>query len=820
MTDSGTTRLLRRILRHALLCMLMIACGGDVLSQEINALFSAADAARRNGKFEEMVGFLEQIIALPTFPAEPYGRKKRVYGMLVKGFTDLGDREKMGAALATALSAAEAENDSEQMQSCHGNLGIAARGIGHYAEAEQHLKIAEQLADARKDWKALRQILENLLANARELGMQDEVALYETRLAELARYGGVREAGSVEALADRARSVEAEEGRQQQAIDLFRQALAKSPGRGRKRVDLLLDLADCQRRAGQPQEALASLTAAIQECEASALRREAASCILARGVALYDLGLLDSSEADLAHAIRGLENTEAIATAFYNLGLVAKSRGDIQHATDAFVRSVLMYEKTRSQVSGTMDSERVRKYLASRIEAYENCIGSLSERSLFESAFKVMELAQARTLFESLQNLGGDQKQNGITLSSDSIINVQDPLALIDEVYHQVGAIALADVKAAVLDHESALLEYFIGKNRAFVFVATGAGQKIVELMGPSVLSDAVEKFRTELTRRTGTADFLQPKDTALSSMLLADVWPMIEKRSHLFVVPSGALWVVPFETLTEPAIQGAGQRPPLGAGSGRPASFRDLPFLVRHYAITYSQSASILFETQKRVQPPTYMLVAFADPSLSYVHFKRTNDVRRDSISAQLLYARQEVQDIARHFAPESTRLFIGADATERAAKRMLDTAQHYVLHFATHGYLSRDGGQRVGLILNKTPGEDGILESSEIMRMRLHADIVVLSACETGLGMQMAGEGTMGLARAFALAGSRAVVVSLWAVADRTTAQLMSTFYQELRRSNGDVPRALQRAQLSLLESEKTSAPFYWAPFIGIGL
>jgi CHAT domain-containing protein len=117
------------------------------------------------------------------------------------------------------------------------------------------------------------------------------------------------------------------------------------------------------------------------------------------------------------------------------------------------------------------------------------------------------------------------------------------------------------------------------------------------------------------------------------------------------------------------------------------------------------------------------------------------------------------------------------------------------------------------------KSSGEDGFLHPSEISALKLDADLVVMSACRTGLGKLVRGEGMMGLTRSFMLAGAKSVMVSLWSVSDRSTSVLMDEFYRNLIGRNLSRASALQRAQLTLISDKKYSHPFYWAPFILVG-
>lgn len=141
---------------------------------------------------------------------------------------------------------------------------------------------------------------------------------------------------------------------------------------------------------------------------------------------------------------------------------------------------------------------------------------------------------------------------------------------------------------------------------------------------------------------------------------------------------------------------------------------------------------------------------------------------------------------------------------------------------HFATHGLLNAERPQFTGLILSLV-GEasgDGFLRANEIFNFRLGSPLVMLSACETGLGREKRGEGVIGLTRAFMYAGAPTVGVSLWSVSDRSTAQLMTDFYKGLFTNKGRPPSgAMREAQLKMISASRYSAPFFWAPFVLVG-
>jgi CHAT domain-containing protein len=181
---------------------------------------------------------------------------------------------------------------------------------------------------------------------------------------------------------------------------------------------------------------------------------------------------------------------------------------------------------------------------------------------------------------------------------------------------------------------------------------------------------------------------------------------------------------------------------------------------------------------------------------------------------------SQEEVAAIAR-FAGPSTRILSGSAATEAAFRAEAPTRR--VLHLATYGVLNRNNPLFSFVELASGGGYDGRLEVHEVFGLDLAADLVVLSACQTGLGSGAladvpAGDDWVGLTRAFLLAGAQQVVGTLWPVEDRATAVLMAHFYRAFG-AGSDPAAALARAQRALLEAPGTAHPFYWAGFVNVG-
>ena len=301
----------------------------------------------------------------------------------------------------------------------------------------------------------------------------------------------------------------------------------------------------------------------------------------------------------------------------------------------------------------------------------------------------------------------------------------------------------------------------------------------------------------------------------------------------RLYIVPDGPLHYLPFEALPLPA-QGRGLR-----------------YVIELCEVVYGPSATLLFGPAGRSAPPatheTARLVGFGDPSVDSSTFAPVaGGPLRGSLPAltPLPFARREVLGLSKLFP--GARVFVGPEATEARFFAELDRAR--IVHVAAHAFVDDRRPEFSGIVLSPTPvrrggstPDDGLVQAFEIMGRKLHLELATLSACETGRGSLSRGEGLLGLARAFRLAGARNLLVSLWKVDDAATAALMEQFYSRLGR--GQAPAAaLRGAKLALLHgdhpetddaltgseprgvgtherAESYAAPSAWAAFVLLG-
>jgi CHAT domain-containing protein len=183
-----------------------------------------------------------------------------------------------------------------------------------------------------------------------------------------------------------------------------------------------------------------------------------------------------------------------------------------------------------------------------------------------------------------------------------------------------------------------------------------------------------------------------------------------------------------------------------------------------------------------------------------------------------RLIFSRREADVIIELAGAEAS--FKALDfAANRATTLGSNLSQYRIIHFATHGLLNSQHPELSGIVLSlfdeQGRAQDGFLRLHDIYNMRLASDLVVLSACKTGLGKEIKGEGLVGLTRGFLYAGAPRVVASLWKVDDRATAELMKLFYQRMLRDGLRPSAALRKAQIDMLKRPRWAAPYYWAGF-----
>jgi CHAT domain-containing protein/predicted negative regulator of RcsB-dependent stress response len=439
----------------------------------------------------------------------------------------------------------------------------------------------------------------------------------------------------------------------------------------------------------------------------------------------------------------------------------------------------------------------------------------------------------------------------------------------------QAEPLNLLDIQKQLLG-DDLLLEYSLGNQHSYAWAVTPDSIKGIELKGRKEIEATAERMNTALRERNhqgvndspqqielhrNKADAEYSKATAeLSKMVIQPVAALLGKK-RLVIVADGALQLVSFGALSDPngaipsAESTATTRTPRKTGATN-----DPKPLLENHEIVYEASASVLALQRKEFgsrQGARHALAVLADPVFDQEGLKLELEKRRtakarerqsqpgpDSSESSREARARSRSDLTRAIddmgigsispLPESRNeaaaimkvvpkgegmSALGFDAS-RATVMSPTLSQYRIIHFATHGFADLDHPELSGIVLSlidaKGQPQDGFLRLHDIYNLNLPADLVVLSACQTGVGKQIKGEGLIALTRGFTYAGAASVVASLWKVDDEATKILMEEFYKQMFVNGLQPAAALQKAQLKLAHQSQWRSPFYWAGFV----
>jgi CHAT domain-containing protein len=370
----------------------------------------------------------------------------------------------------------------------------------------------------------------------------------------------------------------------------------------------------------------------------------------------------------------------------------------------------------------------------------------------------------------------------------------------------------LAEARAQLLDEKTYIVEFFMGEENFFLWVISK--DKVLwsqSFRCEQKFFEKIANFQSQIAQHKINLDFQLGKD--IYDLLLKDALKQVPLASHLVIIPDGLLLRLPFEALVKDF-------------DGRAPKY-----LLEYYPISYAPSASVLAEVKKyhrRGSGPSLDLLALGNPVIEdkgEANKATVENLRAGGVHLlPLPYAEDEVFSINQIYKKngKTAEFYVKEKALEEVIKSR-ETSQSKTLHFATHGFIDDRVPALSGLLLapSQDPrGDDGFLRLNEIFQLKLNADLVTLSACETALGKEVRGEGMIGLTRAFFYAGASSIMASLWMVSDQSTAILMKDFYSHYIRGER-ASTALRQAKLNMLKNNDQSYrhPFFWAPFIIMG-
>jgi len=636
-------------------------------------------------------------------------------------------------------------------------------------------------------------------------------------------------------------------GEKETAINSYTQALKIAQTGGFQISEAILHRAigNAAFSMGDSEKALHSFTQALNQFRSIRFRAEEANTLHSLARVHFSKGNIDTARQEIEMA---LEIKEFLRARVVDRDLRASSAAAIQDSYSLYI-DVLM--ETHQQAPGEgHDAEALKASERARARGLLELLAE-SEADIREGARpELLELerslhrqlnakAAARTrLRDAVQAAAFDREISQLTsryLEVEAQIRATSPRYA---ALTQPQALS-ADEIQQLLDEHSALLEFSLGEKQSWLWVVTrnaitshplapraeieSAGRKVYDLMTARQPKPGLTD--PEHNSRIASADGrFQTEAANLSRILLgpiADTLRQELKGKRLLVVASGALEYLPFAALPIPSNETSYQ-----------------PLLAEHEIVNLP-SASVLSvlrrETAGRAAPQKAVAV-LADPVFDASDprvLTATQNVRNAddsplirsvrSLDRELLsrlpFSREEADAIA-EFVP--ARLLMRATDFQASRTKALsgELSSYRIVHFATHGLLNSEHPELSGLVLSLVDengkAQDGFLRMHEIYNLRLPAEVVVLSACQTALGKEIKGEGLVGLTRGFMYAGAQRVVASLWQVDDLATAELMKRFYSKMLKNNLRPAAALREAQLELMKQKRWVSPYFWAAFV----
>jgi CHAT domain-containing protein len=640
-------------------------------------------------------------------------------------------------------------------------------------------------------------------------------------------------------------------GETQKAIEYHEQAitLLREGSEVRLLAGALRTTGESYRLTGNHQKALEFLTEALKIFRQVGDRYN-------EGVALAETAYLERDRGNLFEARKligqGLAALESVRTSVKSQQLratfLASAKNYYEFETDLLMRLHQQHPGDGYDAAALASSEKGRArsllelLVESRAEIREGVDSALLAReqelrdSIAEKAEHQIRLLSAQHTDEAAEK--ASKEIDALTTEYEQV------LARIRETSPRYAALtqplplSLKDIQTRVLDSETLLLEYSLGEERSFLWAITQdsistfelpkrqdievAARKVYELVTERNRVIKEETLAQRRLRMARSDEEYQRAASVLSDMILQPAVSQLKGKRLLFV-GDGVLQYVPFASLPVPT-------------AGPTSSYR--PLILDHEIINLpsaSVMAALREETAGRSRA-SKTLAVLADPvfqnddprignaesgkisaDASTEAYRSAKESGLDSF-VRLRFTREEANEITRLVSSDK-RLEALDFAASRANATSAALGQYQIVHFATHGLINNRHPELSGIVLSlvdeKGQAQNGFLRLYEIYNLKLGADLVVLSACQTAVGQEVRGEGLLGLTRGFMYAGAPRVVATLWQVDDRATSELMKRFYQKMLGEGLRPAAALKAAQVSMQSDKRWSSPHFWAAF-----
>ena len=766
---------------------------GDVAG-EANSLGNLGFTYRSLGQYERAIEFHEQSLAIFREIGDVAGVAASLNG-LGNAYLALGQYEKASDFYEQSLAISREIGDVAGETASVNGLGNAYHSLGEYERAlefhEQSLAISREIGDVAGEANSL-----GSLGNAyHSLGQYEKASDFHQQSLAISREIGdvAGEAVSLISLGNAYFSL----GQYERAIDFFEQslAIAREIGDVGREAYSLGNLGNAYLSLGQYERAIEFLQQSL------VITRE-----------IGDVAGESNSLAGLGNAYRSLGQYER-AIDFYEKSLaITREIGDVAGVAASLNNLGNTYLKTENFAAA-------EQHLFAAIEASETLRADLTNDedkiSIFETQARSYRLLQRALIAQNKTETALEISERGRTRAFVELM-AQRSHGDAAEAFVPPAPPTLADIQQVARTQNTTLVEYSVVSfkdlsNTLYIWVIQPTGDIAFRQVNLDSLETPLAQLVTQSRATIGVrnpaivATYPSPEEIAarqtrhlqqLHQLLIepiADLLPA-NPESPVVFIPHDSLFLVPF-----PALINA-----------------DGEYLIQNHTILTAPSIQVLELTGwgNRAGEAGGEVLVVGNPTMPSLWNPETDETQRLS---NLPGAQSEAVAIAELF---ETQPLLGDNATETSITERMSTAQ--IIHLATHGLLDYGIPEETGvrdfpgaIALAQGNGEDGLLTSAELLEMNLNAELVILSACDTGRG-KLSSDGVIGLSRALIGAGVESVMVSLWAVPDAPTADLMVEFYQQWQ-GTGNKAQALRQAMLTTIETHPE--PRNWAAFTLMG-
>ena len=760
-----------------------------------------------------------------------------------KIYNDVAEWEKALSFYAQALQVFKAAASKPNEAITLNNIGISYASSGEYQKALDYLQQSLPLYRAAGNKNSESFTLLNIGAVYRRLNQFEKALAHFSQAQAIQKETGnrVQEGDTLDEIG----AAYSTQGQYEKALEYHSRAveIQRATGSVRREAIALTNLGDVYNSLEQPEKALDRFTAALSIFRNIGDLDYTATALVGAARAEQKRGNLEAADKNIAESLALVETVRARSG---SLSLRSSYRARVEKAYEFYI-DLLMQQHAKNPARGfdaaaLKASERGRaRSLVERLSEAPLNIRQGIDASLIEKESDLKRVMNAKAQRElQLRARKG---------SADEIAKLQKEISALEDEYQQVQAtirksspqysaltqpqpLGLKEIQQQ-LDPDTLLLEYSLGEARSFLWAVTPNSLKTFELpkreqieklareVAESLVARSVVKsLETPEQRRTRIAEAdakFKQVNAELSRMILAPAAAEFGTK-RLVVVLDGALHYVPVAALSLAANR---------------------PIILDHEIVSLQSASAFAVQRQNLAnrEPAPKAVAVIADPVFSNNDARVSGGASAAETGAtriiehlpassngqlsipRLPFTRSEADQILA-VAPRASSMKAVDFRASRSIATSDELSKYRYVHFATHGYLDKERAGLSAIVLSmvdeKGNPQDGFLRTHDIYNLKLPAELVVLSACETGLGKAITGEGLEGLTRGFMYAGARRVVVSLWNVNDKATAALMQRLYSGMLRSNRTPAAALRAAQIEMLRTRQWQSPYYWAAFV----